>query len=113
MSVAFSPDGKRIVSTAGDGTVKEWDATSGRELLAFKGHTGLVYSAAFSPNGNQIASGASPVKLWNARTGEEIHTLEGTFPPLAFSPDGKRLVTRIGDKPGGTLKVWDVSPWTR
>jgi WD40 repeat protein len=40
MSVAFSADGKRLVSAGDDQTVKVWDATSGQEMLTLKGHTG-------------------------------------------------------------------------
>ena len=43
MSVAFSPDGKRLASASGDQTVKVWDATSGQETLTLKGHTDAVY----------------------------------------------------------------------
>ncbi len=40
MSVAFSPDGKRLASASQDGTVKVWDAATGQEILTLKGHTG-------------------------------------------------------------------------
>src|SRR5262249_49524642 len=46
-SVAFSPDGKRIASGSGDGTVKVWDAQTGQDGLTLKGHTGPVSSVAF------------------------------------------------------------------
>ena len=49
--MAFSPDGRRIVSGSSDGTGKVWDATTGQETLTLKGHKGWVSSVAFSPNG--------------------------------------------------------------
>ena len=56
-SVAFSPDGKRIVSGSADQTVKVWDAATGQEPSTLKGHTGAVTSVAFSPDGKRIAIG--------------------------------------------------------
>ena len=54
--MAFSPDGRRIVSGSYDKTVKVWDAATGQEMLTLKGHT-AVYSVAFSPDGRRIARG--------------------------------------------------------
>ncbi len=67
-SVAFSPDGKRIVSDSGDNTVKVWDADTGSETLTLKGHTGGVRSVAFSPDGKRIVSASldHTVKVWDA-----------------------------------------------
>jgi eukaryotic-like serine/threonine-protein kinase len=67
-SVAFSADGKLIVSGSQDKTVKVWDAQTGQETLTLKGHTGAVSSVAFSADGNRIASGSEDktVKLWDA-----------------------------------------------
>ena len=58
-SVAYSPDGKRIVSGSMDNTVKVWDAAKGQEALSLKGHTGAVTSVAFSPDGKRIVSGSA------------------------------------------------------
>src|SRR5262245_56793793 len=51
LSVAFSPDGKRIVSGSRDATIKLWDADSGKEALTLTGHTHPITSVAFSPDG--------------------------------------------------------------
>jgi hypothetical protein len=56
-SVAFSPDGQRIVTCSQDGTAKAWDAASGKELVTFKGHRGWINSVAFAPDGQRIATG--------------------------------------------------------
>jgi ABC-type dipeptide/oligopeptide/nickel transport system ATPase component len=109
VDVAFSPDGKRIVSGSMDGTLKVWDATSGQKTLTLHGHIGWVSSVAFSPDGKRIVSGAldGTLKVWDATSGQETLTLKGhtaVVDAVAFSPDGKRIVSGSGDM----LRVWDA-----
>jgi WD40 repeat protein len=65
LSVAFSPDGKRLATLSRDNTVKVWDAQTGQELLFLKGGGGSV---AFSPDGHRLAAGAADgtVTIWDA-----------------------------------------------
>jgi WD40 repeat protein len=53
-SVAFSPDGRQVVSGSGDKTVRLWDAATGTALQRLEGHTDSVTSVAFSPDGNLL-----------------------------------------------------------
>ena len=67
LCVAFSPDGKRIVSGSSDGTLKIWDAESAEQLQTLTGHTSKVLSVAFSPDGKRIVSGSRDrtLKVWD------------------------------------------------
>jgi WD40 repeat protein len=66
-SVAFSPDGKRIVSGSSDNTLWLWDGATGKPIgEPIKGHSNSVRSVAFSPDGKRILSGSSDntLRLW-------------------------------------------------
>ena len=78
-SVAFSPDGRRIVSGSGDHTVTVWDTTTGKKTLTLKGHSEAVFGVSLSPDGRQIVSGGfdKTVRVWDATTGQETLTLTG------------------------------------
>ncbi|MHC4560307.1 MAG: protein kinase domain-containing protein, partial [Planctomycetota bacterium] len=110
-TVAFSGDGKRIVSSAQDNIIKVWDAETGAELLTLRGHLYPCGSVTFSPDGNRIISGGwdEVIKVWDARVNHEVMTLgphgSGAY-SVAFSPDAKQLASTSRD---GTVKVWDVS----
>jgi WD40 repeat protein/serine/threonine protein kinase len=111
VSVAFSPDGHRMVTASYDHTATVWDAGSGKELLTLKGHGSVVNSAVFSPDGQRIATGSGDrtAKVWEASTGRELLTLKGHSNEVfcvAFSQDGRRIVTSSFDH---TAKVWEAS----
>ena len=102
-AVAYSNDGKRLLSASQDATVKIWDAATHRELRTYTGHTEMVRSAAFSPDGKLVASagGDKDIRLWDPETGKDVRTLQGHtefINSVAFSPDGKFLVSGGADR---------------
>jgi WD40 repeat protein len=110
-SVAFSLDGKQIVSGSSDKTVRLWDVATGAALQRLEGHSDWVWSVAFSPDGKQIVSGSSDetVRLWDVATGAALQKLEGHsgwVRSVAFSLDGKQIVSGSEDK---TVRLWDVA----
>jgi WD40 repeat protein len=56
MSVQFSPDGTRVVTSSQDQTIRLWDVETGREVLILRGHAASVADTAFSPDGVHLAS---------------------------------------------------------
>ena len=113
-SVAFSPDGLRIVSGSADKTVRVWDVASREELDVLAGHESSVRFVAFSPDGLRIVSGSGTlgaldiVRLWDVASGEELPVLKGQLRAysVAFSPDGLRIVSGNYD---ATVRVRDVA----
>ena len=109
--MAFSPDGKRVLTGSEDKTAKLWDAETGQEIRTFRfgGHTGRVLSVAFSPDGKHIATdGSLGAFLWDAETGALLRTFLGhsdLVTSVAFSPDGKRILTGSGY---GTAQIWQL-----
>ena len=64
--VAFSPDGKRLVSGSGDNTVRLWDVATGAMLQTLQAHAVWVWGVAFSPDSKWLATGSADktVRVW-------------------------------------------------
>jgi WD40 repeat protein/Tfp pilus assembly protein PilF len=91
--VAFTPDGRRVVSGSDDGAVKIWDAVTGRELLSLVDHRDAVNSVAVSPNGKLVASTGRDgiARVWESSKGQLLYRVAGIEDSpngVAFSPGG-------------------------
>jgi WD40 repeat protein len=110
-SVAFSRDGKTLVSASGDKTIRLWDVANGLATAILEGHTDKVRAVAFGPDGKTLASGSEDktIKLWNVAADKATATLvghTGTVLAVAFGPDGKTLASGSQD---ATVRLWDVA----
>ncbi len=109
-SVAFSPDGRNILSGSLDKTLKLWDVVTGKLVRTFV--TGdLVHAVAFSPDGYTVLSPGlnNSFELWDVTTGKLIRTFKGhssDVTSVAFSPDGRFVLSGSRDN---TLRLWDAA----
>jgi WD40 repeat protein len=107
-SVAFRPDGKQVVSSGFDQTVRVWDVATGKEVVALHEEQ-TALGVAFSADGQRIASGSADntVKLWSP-AGNAVRTFgsgKGRVNNVEFSPDGRHVASVYGT---GRGVIWDA-----
>jgi WD40 repeat protein len=119
-SLDFSSGGGLLSAASRDGVVRVWDMSSPRDLSVIDVNQGRKQSAGqtravFSPDGTRLASlsQSGPVTIWDVVTSRRLQQFgegERDGPTLAYSPDGKFLVTgTINDELGRAARLWNLS----
>ena len=110
--IAFSPDRTEVLLGGSyDGTMKLWDIATKQRICSFKGHSDIVSSVSFSPDGKRALSGSrdQSIRLWDTATGECIRTFTGNTDPglvVCLSPDGH---TALSGDYSTKVKLWETS----
>ena len=127
LALAFSPDGRWLVSGTTEGEIRMWDVATGEPLTVFGASTeeanlGHISALAFSPDRAVLAASTKrQLHLWDVRTGHKIFSVSivhkrgwrtyHDYPkPLVFSPDGAILVNGHSS---GTIQLWDAKTGDR
>jgi WD40 repeat protein len=114
--VAFSPDGRHIVSAGSNGNLKVWDWNHDPPQVRqnWAGQTGAILALGCSPDGRHVAYGGTDrtVRVWNVRSGVERVAFRGhtaAVEGVQFSPDGRLLVSCSPGQGRAEVKVWDLT----
>ncbi|KAG2046401.1 WD40 repeat-like protein [Suillus hirtellus] len=113
--LAWTPDGKTLISGSVDSSIRTWNTTTWTQLAVLDGHNNAVYGIAISPNGRILASASydNTARLWNLNNGQSISSPfhhANFVNRVSFSADGKLLATGCDNHNAYT---WDISAIVR
>jgi WD40 repeat protein len=111
-ALAWSPDGTRLASGAGDQLIKIWDVSAGKEARTLAGHAAAVISLAWSPDGRWLVSGTNgsdAPRLWDVASDQAACELNGNSNSAVFAcawrHDSRQVATTGSD---GSIHLWDA-----
>lgn len=110
LACSISPDKKYILSGGADATVRIRDINTKRLLSTLRGHTGYVWTVAWSSDQRYVLSGGTDrtIRIWDLKNKRCLHVLEGhddSIATVSWSPDNRYAISCSGD---GSVRLWDV-----
>jgi len=105
--LAFSPNGKWVVTASANGLAQIWDIETGRRLLGVK-HEEAIITTSFSQDNRWLATGSrdGTARIWEVNTGEEIRKVSHDGPVNFVTFSDKWLATASMDK---TVRIWETA----